>query len=185
MSTSYDGTILDHLAKHMLYLSTASLFWFSLDSSYDHEFHLSQQLGMSPQAYEYLLVAANLAHFHTKWGFSIKKRKWDLFIEGHQFSSRHCMGTFEIDSKTIDLNSFINGVSPVHRVRRQFIRIGIINDYSLRKIEIQKDSDGQMMVIPPRLNGLLLRQQSLRKLMDPFYGTTFLRKGWMKICCRC
>ena len=33
MSTSYDGTILDHLAEHMLYLSTASLFWFSLDSS--------------------------------------------------------------------------------------------------------------------------------------------------------
>jgi hypothetical protein len=58
---------------------------------------------MSPQAYEYLLVAANLAHFHTKWGFSTKKRKWDLYIEGHQFSSRHCMGTFEIDSKTIDL----------------------------------------------------------------------------------
>jgi hypothetical protein len=41
---------------------------------------------MSPQAYEYLLVAANHAYFHIKWGFSIKKRKWDLFIEGHQFS---------------------------------------------------------------------------------------------------
>jgi hypothetical protein len=41
MSTSYDGTILDHLAEHVLYLSTASSFWFRLDSSYDHEFHLS------------------------------------------------------------------------------------------------------------------------------------------------
>jgi len=73
---------------------------------------------MSPQAYEYLIVAANLAHFHakSKWGFSIKKRKWDLFIKGHQFSSRHCMGTFEID-----LNSFINGVSPVHSVRRIYL----------------------------------------------------------------
>jgi hypothetical protein len=123
----------------MIYLSTASSFWFSLDSSYDHEFHLSQRLGISPQAYEYLLVAANLAHFHTKWGFSIKKRKWDLFIKGHRFSSRHFMGTFEIDSKTIDLNLFINGVSPVHRVWRQSIWIGIINDYSPRKIEMQKD----------------------------------------------
>jgi len=47
MSTSYDGTKLDHLAEHMLYLSTASSFWFSLDSSYDHEFHLSRQLGTS------------------------------------------------------------------------------------------------------------------------------------------
>ncbi len=104
---------------------------------------------MSPQSFECLLVAANLAHFHTKWGFSIKKTKWDLFIEGHQFSSRHCMGTFDIDSKTIDLNLFINGVSPVHSVRRQIIWIGIINDYSPRKIEFQKDSDGQMVVIPP------------------------------------
>ena len=52
------------------------------------------------------------------------------------------MGAFEIDSKTIDLNLFINGVSPVHRVRRQFIRIGISNDYFCRKIEMQKDSDG-------------------------------------------
>jgi hypothetical protein len=94
---------------------------------------------MSPQAYKYLLVAANLAHFHTKSGFSIKKRKWDLFIEGHRFSSRHCMGTSEIDSKTIDLNLCINELSPVHRVRRQSIRIGIINDYSPRKIEMQKD----------------------------------------------
>jgi hypothetical protein len=142
MSTSYDGTKLDHLAKHMLYLSTASLFWFSLDSSYDHEFHLSQQLGMSPQAYEYLLVAANLAHFHTKWGFSIKKRKWGLFIEGHQFSSRHCMGTFEIDSKTIDLKFVCQWSVSSAQGKETIYRIGIINDYSPRKIEIQKDSDG-------------------------------------------
>jgi hypothetical protein len=123
---------------------------------------------MSPQAYEYLLVAANLAHFHTKWGFSVKKRKWDLFIKGHRFSSRHCMGTFEIDSKTIDLNSFINGVSPVHRVRRQFIRIGIINDYSPRKIEMQKYSDGQLIVTPPRLNGLRIKQQSFRQFTEQY-----------------
>jgi hypothetical protein len=49
MSTSYDGSLLDHLAEYMIYLSTASSFWFSLDLSYDHEFHLSKQFGMSPQ----------------------------------------------------------------------------------------------------------------------------------------
>jgi hypothetical protein len=42
MSKSYDGSLLDHLAEYMIYLSTASSFWFSLDSSYDHEFHLSK-----------------------------------------------------------------------------------------------------------------------------------------------
>ncbi len=63
MSTSYDGSLLDHLAEFVIYLSTASSLWFSLDSSYDHEFDLSQWLGMSPQAYKYLLLVANLAHF--------------------------------------------------------------------------------------------------------------------------
>ena len=57
MSARYDGLILDHLAEHMLYLSTASLFWFSLSLSHDHGFQLSQQLGMSPHDYECLLVA--------------------------------------------------------------------------------------------------------------------------------
>ena len=55
MSASYDGTILDHLAKHMLYLSTASSFWFSLSSSHDHGFHLSQRLGITPHDYAALL----------------------------------------------------------------------------------------------------------------------------------
>ena len=58
MSTSYDGSLLDQLAEYLLYLSTASSFWFSLDSSYDLEFHLLRRLGISPQACENLLVAA-------------------------------------------------------------------------------------------------------------------------------
>ncbi len=55
MSACYDGTILDHLAEHMLYLSTASSFWFTLSSSHDHGFHLSQRLGMTPHDYAALL----------------------------------------------------------------------------------------------------------------------------------
>jgi len=75
MPTSYDAgslLVLDHLAEHMVYLSAASSFWFSLNSSYDHDCHLPKRLGMSPQDYEYLLVAAKLAQFHPKWVFSIK-----------------------------------------------------------------------------------------------------------------
>ena len=72
MPTSCDGTLLDHLAEHMVYLSAASSFWFSLNSSYDHDCHLSKRLGMSPEDYEYLFVDTNLAQFHPKWGFSIK-----------------------------------------------------------------------------------------------------------------
>jgi len=72
---------------------------------------------MSPQDYEYLLVAANLAHFHQKWGFSIKILKWKLFLEGHRFAKTKCMGTEEIDKQKLDLNACINGVSPKHRSR--------------------------------------------------------------------
>jgi len=49
MSTIYDGTLLDHLAEHISYLSTASSFWFSVNSSCDNEFHLSKRLGIMPQ----------------------------------------------------------------------------------------------------------------------------------------
>jgi hypothetical protein len=128
MSKSYAGFLLDHLlAEYMIYLSTAvSSFWFSLDSSYDHEFHLSKQFGMSPQDYEHLLVAAHLAHFHTKWGFSIKKVKWNLFVEGHQFKTTNCTGTFEVDAKKLDLNACISGVSPKNRLGKRWQQISYV-----------------------------------------------------------
>ena len=63
---------------------------------------------MSPQDYKHLLVAAHLAHFHTKWGFFIKKLKWNLFVEGYQFKTTNCTGTFEIDAKKLDLNVCIH-----------------------------------------------------------------------------
>ncbi len=46
MSTKYHGTILDHLANSMLYLSTTPLFRFSLNLAYDgHGFSLYDRLG--------------------------------------------------------------------------------------------------------------------------------------------
>ena len=55
---------------------------------------------MSSQDYEHLLVAAHLAHFHTKWGFFIKKVNWNLFLKDHRFTTTNCMGTFEVDLKS-------------------------------------------------------------------------------------
>jgi hypothetical protein len=66
MATSYVNISLGHLADHLIYLSSSSSFWFSLNSSYDHDFHLSKRLGVTPKDYEYLLVAADLAHFHKR-----------------------------------------------------------------------------------------------------------------------
>jgi hypothetical protein len=99
-------------------------------------------MGMSPQDYEYLLVAAKLAHIHQKQGFSIKISKWKLFLEGHQFAKTNCMGTVVVDTKKLDLNACINGVSPKHREQLYFIRIGVLTVHSPRKIEMQKNSDG-------------------------------------------
>jgi len=45
---------------------------------------------MTPKDYEYLLVGADLAHFHKRWGFSIKIMKWKLFLEGHRFTTINC-----------------------------------------------------------------------------------------------
>jgi hypothetical protein len=131
----------------------------------------------SPQDYEYLLVAANLAQFHPKWGFSIKILKWKFFVEGHQFLTINCMGTMEVSSKKLDLNAYVNGTKPTkNREKCHFIQIGILYADSPRKIEMQKYSDGRLIVDPPRLNGLRIKQQSFRKLIEPFVWNYIIEK---------
>jgi hypothetical protein len=177
MTTTYDGTLLEHLAEHMMYLSAASSFWFNLNSSYDHDSHLSKRLGMSPQDYEYLLVAANLAQFYPKWGFSIKILKWKLFLEGHHFLTINCMGKMEVSSKKLDLNAYVNGTKPTKNMEKcHFNQIGVLYADSPRKIEMQKYSDGRLIVDPPRLNGLRIKQQSFRKLIEPFVWNYIIEK---------
>jgi hypothetical protein len=159
---------LDHLAEYLIYLSSSSSFWFSLNSSYDHDFHLSKRLGITLKDYEFLLVAADLAHIDKIWGFSIKIMKWRLFLEGHRFTTINCDGTFEVDVKKVDLNAFIQGESAKHRERVYFIRIGVLHANSPRKIEMQENPhDGWMITTPPRLSGLCLQQSSFRRLIEP------------------
>ena len=47
MVTSYDSISLDHLADHLIYLSSSSSFRFSTNSSYEHDFHLLLELTSS------------------------------------------------------------------------------------------------------------------------------------------
>ena len=123
---------------------------------------------MYPHDYKCLLVAANLAQFHSKWGFIVKIVQWKQFLEGHRFITSNGMGTLEVDTKKLDLKAFINGTPKICKEQCHFIRIGILTDHSPRKIELQKYSDGRMISTPPRLNGLRLRQHSFWSLMDPF-----------------
>ena len=99
-------------------------------------------MGIKPKDYESLLVAADLAHFHKIWGFSIKMMKLKLFLEGQLFTTINCDGTMEVEEKKVDLNAFMKGEPPKHRRRVYFIWIGILHANSPRKIEMQKDSDG-------------------------------------------
>jgi hypothetical protein len=57
---------------------------------------------MSPEAYEHVLMAANLAQLQPSWYFFIKTRPrmWQQFIDGDLACDR---GTFELDSKKLDL----------------------------------------------------------------------------------
>ena len=150
MAMSYYSISHQYLADHLIYLSSSSSFWFSLNSSYEHNFHLSNRLDMSPQDYEYLLMALDLARMDKRWGFSIKMMKWRLFFEGHQFTTINCVCTFEVDVKKVDLNAFIEGEYPKHREKVNFIRIGVLKASSHRKVEMQKDPhDGRKITTPP------------------------------------
>ncbi len=94
-------------------------------------------------------MATNLAQFHPKWGFTIKKLQWKQFLKGHWFTTSNGNGMFEVDTKKLDLDAFINGTPKLCKEQCHFIRIGIIKDYSPRRIEMQKHSDGRMIVNPP------------------------------------
>ena len=59
----------------------------------------------------------------------------------------------------VDLNACTNGVSPKHRLKSHFIRIGILHHNSLGKIEMQKYSDSWLIVNPKWLNWLRIKWQ--------------------------
>jgi hypothetical protein len=93
--------------------------------------------------------------------------QWKQFLEGHRFITSNGGGTFEVDTKKLDLTAFINGTPKIRKEQCHFIRIGILNDYSPRKIEMQH-RDGRMIVTPPRLNCIRIKQQSFRQCMEQF-----------------
>jgi hypothetical protein len=75
-------TILDHIARFFILLSDAPSYWFSLNTSFDHAFHLSKWLCMDESNYRVLLIAGNLARY--KGGtFIIQAQEWISFLFGH------------------------------------------------------------------------------------------------------
>jgi len=72
-----------------------------------------------------------------------------MFLKGHHFYTSKGTGSFEVDTKKLDINACILGVSAIHRVKVHVIQIGVSTDLSPKKIEMQKYSDGQLIVTPP------------------------------------
>ena len=72
-------TVLDQIAKFLILLSDAPLYWFTLNTSCDHAFHLSTRLGMEESDYKALLIAGNLARYKglADW--------WISFLLGPHF----------------------------------------------------------------------------------------------------
>ena len=63
MATSYENISLGHLADHLIYLTSSSSFWFSLNFDYDRDFHLSKRLGMTPKDSSTSLVKGSPSPF--------------------------------------------------------------------------------------------------------------------------
>jgi len=94
--------------------------------------------------------------------------KWKLFLEGHRFTTINCDGTFEVDTKKLDLNAFIEGTQKINKEHLYFLRIGILKSSFHRKIEMQKDPNyGRMITTTPRLGGLHLQQTIFLILIEP------------------
>ncbi len=72
---------------------------YSINTCFNHAFHLSKRIGMEQDNYKALLVAANLARY--KGGdFMIIVDKWKSFLRGHHFTDLPSDCTpFEFDQK--------------------------------------------------------------------------------------
>jgi len=117
--------------------------------------------------YEALLIVAGLA-YNTRFGFAIESLAWREFLGGHRFAIDHT--AIEFDKKQIDLDAYINGTAPSQSKRRRFyvVRIGNKTERSPNKIEEQMGQDGRLITTPPRLNGIGIKTQSFRRIVEPF-----------------
>ena len=95
MTLSYDGSLLDQLAQHMIFLS-ASSFW-------------SKRFSMISHDYECIMIAANLAERHRKFGFINKLTLLNAFLNGHRFCTSNGMVLFEVATNRMDYNALPAG----------------------------------------------------------------------------
>jgi hypothetical protein len=108
---------LDHIAEYLIFILDAQSFWYTLDTSYNHDCHLASWFCLEPNDYEMLLAVAGLASY-TQFGLAIKPTAWRKFLGGHRFVVHNRAIKFE--QKKIDLDAYINGAPPSQQNRRKF-----------------------------------------------------------------
>ena len=109
--------LLDHITNFLKFISSTQLFWFSLNTSYDHGCYLANRFLLDPDEYEALLIVASLASY-MRFGFQIKADAWRKFLGGHRFVADDC--PIELDIKKINLDAYINGTPPSQLKRKGF-----------------------------------------------------------------
>jgi hypothetical protein len=145
-------TTLDQIARFFILLSDAPSYWFTINTSCDHAFHLSKRLGMDKSDYKALLIAGNLARY--KGGtFIIQANEWKSFLFGHHLfmdlpSDRRA---FQFDRKRIALEGKQQNLN--------VNQIGRISDMSTRNFE----SQNKLHHFLPQINSLRLQQQKFRR----------------------
>jgi len=79
-------TILDQIAKFFLFLSEEQSYWFTLNTSCDHAFHLLKWLDMDKSDYKALLIAGNLAQYKGGGHSSPRQMSGNHFLLGIMYS---------------------------------------------------------------------------------------------------
>jgi hypothetical protein len=87
---------LDHIAIYLKFIFGAQSFWFTLNTSYNHDCHIASRFCLEPNDYEVLLVFAGLASY-SQFGFAIKPMAWRKFLGGHRFAVDGC--AIELEQK--------------------------------------------------------------------------------------
>jgi hypothetical protein len=131
-------SILAALAEHLIFLSGAKSYWYTLNTSHDHGFHLANRFGMTHEHYVALLVAADLAKY-VNGVLTIKLFQWETFLQGHHFSDLLTEKAIEVVDKRMSLFGTVR--------RFNAIGIGIKSMHSPLRFE-EQDLDS----FPPSTN---------------------------------
>ena len=122
-------SMLAAMADLLIFLCGAKSYWYTLNTSHDHGFHLANRFGMTHERYVALLVAADLARY-VNGVLTIKIKQWESFLRGYLFPDSLVEHAIEVEKKKMSLDG--NSLQEFY-----VIRFGIIGKDSPLRFEDQ------------------------------------------------